>query len=246
MRRLKHVRENLCLVGCVLLSTALASAQVVRPRKPSEPVTKPAEQTTPPARSQGGIQERVKGISYTAFYADPCAIVTREELEAILQRGDDDRALVRAGTPQWISNKVDCYYAVQYERRIFPDYPSDNGVRLSIDFDDKYAEQGKLITDPVRDQRHFGAYPDLDMELEIINGLGDEALYARDKSRFKFEERYKSTAGASPYQYYDNMDALYVRQKEIVLRFQITKIVAGGSDSSNVIQIARKALARVP
>lgn len=263
MRHPKHVRKYLRLVGCILLSSAVAGAQAVRQRRPSEPVTRPAdrqvdrqeqrrqlppaaEQSAPPADSQGAVRERVDGITHTAFYADPCIIVTREDLEGILKRGDDDRALVRAGTPQRISDRVDCYYAVQYERRIFPDEPSDNGVRISINFDDKYAKQGQLIIDPVREQRRFFGYPDMEIELEIINGLGDEALYARDKSRFKIEERYKSTAGASPYRIYDNMDALYVRRKEIVLRFQITKIVAGGADSRNVIEIARKALARVP
>ena len=127
---------------------------------------------------------------------------------------------------------------MRYETRIFPDQGNDNAVIITIDFDDKYAKQGKLIVDrPV-----VYGYP---MALEIVNGLGDEAVYLWDVSRFKHEEKYKSTAGAQPYQYYDKQDFLVVRQKAIVLKFRITKTVAGNTGSDNLIQTARKALVRV-
>ena len=40
--------------------------------------------------------------------------------------------------------------------------------------------------------------------------------------------------------------AIYFRKKQLLLGFRIKRIVAGGSDPNNVIQIARKALERVP
>jgi hypothetical protein len=121
---------------------------------------------------------------------------------------------------------------------VFPEQGSDNAVVISVDFDDKYAKQGKLIVDrPVV----YG----YQMALEIVNGLGDEAVFLRDVSRFKHEEKYKSTAGAQPYQYYDNQDVLVVRRRTLVFRFQITRTVRGNTGSFHQIQIARTALARV-
>jgi hypothetical protein len=83
------------------------------------------------------------------------------------------------------------------------------------------------------------------MDLEIVNGLGDEAVFLRDVSRFKHEEKHKSTAGAEPYQYYDNQDLLVVRKRTLVFTFKITSTVRGNTGNANHIQIARTALARV-
>ena len=37
-----------------------------------------------------------------------------------------------------------------------------------------------------------------------------------------------------------------MRRKAVILKFKVTRIVAGGGNSDLVIQIARKALLRVP
>jgi hypothetical protein len=238
-------RRRFCLVGFVLLFCSIASAQVEPPltrdnRKVLTEV-KPAEKGAE-ATSMEQRKRFKEAVEYSALNADPCVIVTRDELEAIFKRSDNDRALVTMPTkPNWQFDrkKVDCSYSVNYENRIFPDQGYDNGVVISIDFDDKFARQGKLVADrPV-----VYGYP---MELEIVNGLGNEAFYLRDVSRIKHEERDKSTAGAEQYQYWDNQDFLLVRQKGLVLKFQITRTVAGNTGNYNLIQIARKALVRVP
>ena len=84
------------------------------------------------------------------------------------------------------------------------------------------------------------------MALDIVSGLGDEAVFLTDVSRRKHEEKYKSTAGAQPYQYYDNQDLLVVRKKTLVITFQMVRTVAGNTGNTNHIQIARTALPRVP
>jgi hypothetical protein len=251
MTNISRSSLTLGLVSAALLFCSAASAQVEKPvpRPRADPKVfvepKPAEKT--PAVI--GIEERRRvdeGLKYSAFRAEPCAIVTRDELEAILKRSDNDRALVTMPTkPSWQFDrkKVNCSYSVNYQNRIFPDLGYDNAVVISIDFDNKYAKQGKLIVDPSQEP---GGYADRELTLEIVNGVGDEALYLRDKSRFKYEEKFKSTAGAYPFQYYDNQESFYIRRRDIVLRFQVTRIVAGGGNSDMVIQIARKALLRVP
>jgi hypothetical protein len=83
------------------------------------------------------------------------------------------------------------------------------------------------------------------MALDIVKDVGDEAVFLRDVSRFKQEEKYKSTAGAQPYQYYDNKDLLVVRRRTLVFTFKITSTVAGNTGNFNHIQIARTALARI-
>ena len=56
MNRLPKINmsKTLCIVGFILVSCVLASAQLVRPRKPSEPVTKPEEKPyqTAPSRAE--------------------------------------------------------------------------------------------------------------------------------------------------------------------------------------------------
>jgi hypothetical protein len=221
-----------------------AVAQVERPLPRTDPriftQPKPAEKNPPAV----GIEERRRfqdAVEVRPLRVEPCDLVTRDELEAILKSSDTNRALVampKGPSWQYDRKKVDCSYGVRYETRIFPDQGNDNAVIITIDFDDKYAKQGKLIVDrPV-----VYGYP---MALEIVNGLGDEAVYLLDVSRFKHEEKYKSTAGANPYQYYDKQDFLVVRRKAIVFKFRITKTVAGNTGSDNLIQIARKALVRV-
>src|SRR6266545_2354293 len=248
MRHLKPFLKRLCPAAVVLLCCAIGSAQMVRTRKRFEPVTKHIEQPTPATRSDGAIQPRDNALKYTTFYNNPCAIITRDELESILKRNDNDRALVSVGEAAWYDNmtKVGCGYGVKYEQRIFPDESFDNSVNVWIDFNNEHAKQGKLVIDTNKDPFKFRRYADSDFDLQIVNGVGDEALYARDKSRFKYEERRAGTAGASPYHYYDNGDSLYVRVKQSLFGFQIKRIVAGGADPNNLIQIARKALERVP
>jgi hypothetical protein len=217
----------------------VASAQVERPVPRVDPkiYTQPKPAQKPPAI---GIEDHNR-YRDAMFAADPCSMVTREELEAILKRSDTDRALVTMPRqPSWQPDgkKASCFYPVNYENRIFPEQGSDNAVVISVDFDDKYAKQGKLIADrPVV----YG----YQMALEIVNGLGDEAVFLRDVSRFKQDEKYKSTAGAQPYQYYDNQDVLVVRRRTLVFTFKITSTVAGNTGNANHIQIARTALARV-
>jgi hypothetical protein len=175
------------------------------------------------------------------FAADPCAIVPRAELEAILKRSDTDRALVTMpGQPRWQPDgkKASCFYSVNYEQRIFPEQVKDNAVVIAVDFDDAYATRGKLIVDRPVVYGH-------QMALEIVNGLGDEAVFLRDVSRFKQDEQYKSTAGAQPYQYYDSQDLLVVRRRTLVFTCKISSTVGGNSGNANHIQIARMALARM-
>jgi hypothetical protein len=57
--------------------------------------------------------------------------------------------------------------------------------------------------------------------------------------------RGQSTAGAQPYQYYDNQDLLVVRRRTLLFTFKISRTVGGNSGNANHIQIARTALARV-
>jgi hypothetical protein len=263
--------KTFCVAGVVLLFCPPVGAQVERLRTDSKIFTQPkaaekmptavgAEVERPLHRSDrriytqresaekspaaAAIQERRRfqdAVELRPLRVEPCDLVTRDELEAILKRSDTDRALVampKGPSWQYDRKKVTCSYGVNYENKIFPDQAFDNGVETTIDFDDKYAKQGKLIVDrPV-----VYGYP---MALEIVNGLGDEAVLLRDVSRSKHEEKYKSTAGANPYQYYDKQDFLLVRQKAIVLKFQITRTVAGYTGSDNLIHIARKALVRV-
>jgi hypothetical protein len=57
------------------------------------------------------------------FAAGPCSIITRAELEAILKRGDTDRALVTMPKqPSWQSDgkKVGCFYSVNDEEPNLP------------------------------------------------------------------------------------------------------------------------------
>ena len=200
MKNMKQSSLTFCLVGAILLLCLPASAQVERPLPRADPKVlgqpKPAEKT--PAVI--GMEERKRldlAFKYSAFLAEPCALVTRDELEAILKRSDNDRALVTMPTkPSWQFERktVDCSYSVNYENRIFPERGYDNAVVISINFDDKNAKRGKLIVDPYQE----GGYGDRDLMMEIVDGVGDEALYVRDKSRFKYEEKFKSTAGASP------------------------------------------------
>jgi hypothetical protein len=226
-------------VGALLMLGPSAGAQVARPAPRVDPkiYTQPQPAQKPPVRE---IEDQNR-YRDAMFAADPCSIITRSELEAILKRGDTDRALVTMPKqPSWQSDgkKVGCSYSVSYENRIFPEQVSDNSVVIAVDFEDRYAKQGKLIVDrPVV----YGSQ----MELEIVNGLGDEAVFLRDVSRLKQDERYKSTAGAQPYQYYDNQDVLVVRKRTLVFTFKITSTVGGNTGSANQIQIARTALARV-
>jgi hypothetical protein len=187
---------------------------------------------------------------YSIFHNNPCTILTRDELEAILKRGENDRALVSVSEAGWSENdtEVGCGYFVKYEERIFPDDPVDNSLSIRISFNNEHAKQGKLVIDPNKDPFQFRRYSDSDFDMRIVNGVGDEALYFFDKSRFKYENRRSGTAGgaAAAYQHYDNGDFLYVRKKQLLLGFRIRRIVAGGSDPTTVIQIARKAMERVP
>jgi hypothetical protein len=244
VRHLSSFLKTLSPVAMLLLCFAIGSAQIVSTRKRTDSMTK-HEPATP---ADGPVLTRDNTLKYTAFYNDPCAIITRDELEAILKRNENDRALVSVGEPVWHDNmtKVGCAYGVKYEQRILPDESFDNSVNIWIDFNEEHVKQGKLLIDPNKDPFKFRRYSDSDFDLQIVNGVGDEALYARDKSRFKYEERRAGTAGGSPYVYYDNGDFLYVRRKQILLGFQVTRIVAGGGDPNTVIQIGRKALERVP
>lgn len=246
MKHLLALPKILILAAVVMLCCAIPSAQV-RTRKRSEPVTKRVDQTTPASRTDGPVQARDNAFKYTAFYNNPCAIITRNELEAILKRNDNDRALVSVGDAAWYENmtRVGCGYGVKYEQRIFPDELADNSVSIWIDFNNEYAKQGKLVIDPNKDPFKFRRYSDSDFEMQIVNGVGDEALYFRDNSRFKYQERRAGTAGGTPYHHYDNGEFLYVRVKQFLFGFKINRIVAGGSDPNNVIQIARKAIERV-
>ena len=239
--------EGRFAVVVVLLCCAIGSAQVVTSRKRSEPVIKP-EQPAPVKRTDGAILERDNTLKYTAFYNNPCVMITRDELEAILKRNENDRALVSVTEPGWYDNgtRVGCGYPVKYEQRIFPDETYDNSLVIWLHFNNEYAKRGKLVIDPNKDPFELRRYSDSDFDVQIVDGVGDEALYFRDKSRFKYEQRQAGTAGGFAYQHDDNGDFLYVRKKQLLLGFRIKRIVAGGSDPNLVIQIARKALERVP
>ena len=247
MRQLKIRHGGLRASAVVLMCWAIGSAQMVDTRKRSDPVVK-REQPAPAKRTDGAIIERSNANTYTAFHNNPCTILTREKLEAILKRNDDDRALVSVGKPAWYDNntRVGCGYGVKYEERIFPDEAFDNSLTIWIDFNNEHAKQGQLVIDPGKDPFKFRRYSDSDFDLQVVHGVGDEALYLRDKSRFKYEERRAGTAGGSAYQHYDNGDFFYVRRKQMLLGFQIGRIVAGGSDPNLVIQIARQSLEKVP
>ena len=239
--------EGWFVVVVILVCCAIGSAQVVKSRKRSEPVVK-TEQPAPVKRTDGAILERDNRLKYTAFYNNPCIMLTRDELEAFLKRNENDRALVSTGEPAFYDNgtRVGCGYLVKYEQRIFPDDTYDNSLVIWLHFNNEHAKRGKLVIDPNKDPFELRRYSDSDFDLQIVDGVGDEALYFRDKSRFKYEERQSGTAGGFAYQHYDNGDFLYVRKKQLLLGFRIKRIVAGGSDPNNVIQIARKALERVP
>ena len=246
MKSITCVRLSLGLIGVALLFCSTAGAQTTPPMTRNDrrmsPDSKPAEKSSEILKDRKRLDETIK---HSLLEAKPCDILTRDELETILKRSDNDRALVTMPTKgDWEvqGRKVHCSYFVNYENRIFPDLANDNAVSIDIDFGDQNAKRGKLIVDPYAE----GGYGDRQLVTELVTGLGDEALYVRDKSRFKYEEKFKNTAGALPYQYYDNQESLYVRKNDLFLKFKIIKIVAGGGNSETVMQIARKALVRVP
>jgi len=119
-------------VGVLLMLGLSASAQVERPAPRVDPkiYTQPKPVPKPPVR---GIEDQNR-YRDAMFAADPCSIITRAELEAILKRGDTDRALVTMPKqPSWQSDgkKVDCSYSVNYENRIFPEQVNDNSVVIA-------------------------------------------------------------------------------------------------------------------
>jgi hypothetical protein len=242
------MKDFLCLctrflvVGVLLFSLPVSAQMMMeRPRIDPKLYTQPKPTEKSPAV---GVVERRRfdpSVMVKPLPVEPCDLVTRDELEAILKRSDTDRALVDMPRGSgWHSDrkKASCSYGVNYERKIFPDQAFDNAVHITIDFDDQYAKQGKLIVDrPV-----IYGYP---MALEIVNGLGDEAVFLVDVSRARTEEKNRSTAGASKFPYYDNKDFLLVRYKTLVLKFEISRTVAGNTGSGNHIQIARRVLVRM-
>ena len=237
---------RLVLIAVTLMACSAAIAQTTPPMTRNErrmsPDTKSTEKSVEDLKDRKRINDAFK---YTELDAHPCALLTRDELEAILKRSDNDRALVTMPKNPYRDShpkRVRCFYSVNYENRIFPERGYDNGVSISIDFDNKNAKEGMLVVDPYAE----GGYEGREYTMEVVHGLGDQALYARDKSRFKYEEKFKSTAGALPYEYYDNQESLYVRKNDLVVQFKINKIVAGGANSELVIQIARLALTRLP
>jgi hypothetical protein len=140
--------KTLAVAAVALTLGPIARAQTERPAPRVDPKIytqpKPA-----PQKPVIGIEEHNR-YRMAVFAADPCSIVTRDELEVILKGGDTNRALVSMPTkPSWQTDrkKVDCYYSVNWERRVLPEEPNDNTLVISVDFEDKYAKQGKLIVD---------------------------------------------------------------------------------------------------
>jgi hypothetical protein len=174
-----------------------------------------------------------KPLRHALLLSAPCAVITRDDVEAVLKRGDNDRAIATPHDPSWNSDnsQASCRFEVQYEHRIFPDLSYDNSVTLTIDFENKYAQQGHLIV-----------YPPPNNELQIINGVGDEALYQHDKTP---RETNYGTASKPEFSDFENRDYLFVRKGDLVLTFHIGSIVAGNTTSDKVIEIARKTLPRV-
>jgi len=66
MKHLTLSCQTLCAVGLVLLFCATAGAQMVRPRKPSEPVTQPAEEPykrlPPPAEREAMVESVIRDV----------------------------------------------------------------------------------------------------------------------------------------------------------------------------------------
>ncbi len=100
MKHLKHTRPALCAAGLLLLSCAFAGAQMVRPRKPSEPITKPPAE--PAIRTTSGegdkyvayiqdVNTSLNGDAFTiTFYASP-GLVPTVEIGKVPARQKGDR-----------------------------------------------------------------------------------------------------------------------------------------------------------
>jgi len=194
--------------------------------------------TNLPAKTRRDVSREVN-LKYPKLRAEPCSLLTRDEAEAIMSGSASNRAFVDPPRTEWDQphqGQVRCVYRVRYEHPpVVNGEDYGNSVSVSIDFDNKYARQGHLVL-----------YPPKDYELIVVNGLGDEALYQHDKTPREFNY---GTAVRPPLTDLDtltNHDELFVRKGELVLTFGIGSIVVGNGDSSHVIQIARKALARVP
>lgn len=195
--------------------------------------------TNLPAKTRRDVLNREVNLKYPKLRAEPCAILTRDEAEAIMSGSESNRAFVDPPRPEWDQphqGQIRCSYSVRYEHPpVVNGQDYGNSISISIDFDNKYARQGHLVL-----------YPPKDYELIVVNGLGDEALYQHDRTPREFDY---GTAVRPPLTDLDsltNHDELFVRKGELVLTFGISSIVVGNGDSSHVIQIARKALARVP
>ncbi|HEY6121303.1 MAG TPA: hypothetical protein VIV66_15200 [Pyrinomonadaceae bacterium] len=199
----------------------------------------PTTNTVQPSTTKREILNREINLKYPKLRAKPCSILTRDEAEAIMSGSASNRAFVDPPRPVWDqphAGQVRCVYGVRYEHPpVINGEDHGNSISISIDFENKYAKQGHLVL-----------YPPKDYELIIVQGLGDEALYQHDKTPREFDY---GTAVRPPLTDLDsltNHDELFVRKGELVMTFGIGSIVVGNGDSSHVIEIARKALARIP
>jgi hypothetical protein len=217
------------LGGWLLLSCAAVSAQAqVMMRKKDAPIQAPPTSTVPPG---GSVQEqRQPDLAVTGpgsrpashqllLRADPCALITADEVEEIM-KVPNNRALVTAQKPMWLKEPdwakdpslLSCGYDLKFVNPLYPPDASDpyperahlDAVFFSIHFNDEYAKQGRLIIDPKEKE-----------VLEVVNGLGDEALFLVDMTERERENR-MANYGVEDRPLFDPsvqiVDRLYVRK----------------------------------
>jgi hypothetical protein len=194
---------------------------------------------TLPTHPSREVLNREINLKYPKLRSAPCSLLTREEAEAIMSGSESSRAFVDPPTPQWDQpheGQVLCAYRVRYEHPpVVNGEDHGNAIYISIDFNNKYARQGHLVL-----------YPPKNYELIVVNGVGDEALYQHYKTPREVDYGTVVRPPVTDLDSLTNHDELFVRKGELVLTFSVASIVVGNGDSSHVIQIARKALARLP
>jgi len=245
---------SLLLLSCATLSV---QAQVIR--RKDAPIQAPPAPTVPPG---GGQEQRQPDLAVTGpgsrpashqllLRADPCALITADEVEEIM-KVPNNRALVTADKPRWLkepdwakdSSLLLCSYDLKFVNPLYPPDADDpyperahlDAVFFSIHFNDEYAKQGHLIIDPKEKE-----------VLEVVNGLGDEALFLVDMTERERENR-MAHYGAADRPLFDpsvqTVDRLYVRKGDLRLRFSVAQWRADNREK--IIRVARKVLERMP
>jgi hypothetical protein len=243
---------NLC---ATLLAFCAISAQAQVLRRKDAPIQAPSSSTVSPGGSTP--EQRQPDLAVTGpgsrpasyklrLLADPCALITADEVEEIM-KVPHNRALLTTDKPYWVKDKyggvdfssVSCRYNLKFVNPLYPEdkepiFPENaylDSASFVITFNDQYAQQNRLIIDPKEKQ-----------VLEIVNGVGDEALFLVDMT--EREKEYgiagRQTSGVS----FENHDSLYVRKGDLLLSFSVWKRV--GDYRGKIIQVARKVLERMP